>query len=344
MKKILTVAIIGTGQIAGGYDQSMLAENAQGVFTHAGAYAKSGKYKLETVCDVDDQRALIFQAYWGFSKKVSSVEDICTMFHDVISICTPDDTHYSIIKSLINAKCCKCIFVEKPIAKTLCQIQEIIELATINEIAIVVNFQRHFDGVLADIRRKFTNDATSPLAVNGYYIKGLDHIGTTMLDTITYMVGNPSSVLAFNKVYNQQIHDDTYEFVLFYENFNITVKTVDSEIDEYNYHIFELDFLTRSERVCINDNSRQVEVRKLTSYVYSGVRVLDDHHPVRMETQYDISMLNTATYIHDVVNRSCVHTINTPEIAYNVKLIIERIKQSYESKQTIDIKVNEWKK
>lgn len=344
MNTMLSVAIIGTGQIAGGYDQAKLAQDGQGIFTHAGAYSKSGKFRLETVCDIDDQLATAFQMRWGFARIVNKVEDICMEFHDVISVCTPDATHYPILKSLIEAKCCKCIFIEKPIAQTLEQIQEIIELAEVNKIVVIVNFQRRFDAVLADIREKFVNNTTTLLAANGYYIKGLDHIGTTMLDTITYMVGYPKAVLAYNRIFNQQVRDDTYEFVMFYTDFNITVKTVDSEKYEYSYHIFELDFLMRDERFCINDNSRQVESRKLADYVYSGVRVLDDHHPVQSVTQYDNSMLSTVSYIYDVVSGSHPHTINTPQNAYNVKLIIEKIKQSYEFQKTIDLKVNEWEK
>ena len=127
MKK-LAVAVIGTGQIAGGYDQAQLDQNGRGVFTHAGAYSKSGKFILETVCDVNKQRVAAFQDHWGVAKKVNRIEEIYSVFHDVVSVCTPDETHYSIVKSLIEAKCCKCIFVEKPIAQTLEQIEEIIEL------------------------------------------------------------------------------------------------------------------------------------------------------------------------------------------------------------------------
>lgn len=344
MKKMLTVAVIGTGQIAGGYDEAQLTQGSQGVFTHAGAYSKSGKYSLETVCDIDNQRASVFQLRWGFTNKVNRTEEVCKMFHDVISVCTPDATHYPIIKSLIEAKCCKCIFIEKPIAHTLEQIQEIIELATVNGVAVIVNFQRRFDAVLADIREKIISRAATPLAANGYYIKGLDHIGTTMLDTITYMLGYPKAVLGYNKIFNQQVQDDTYEFVLFYEDFNITVKTVDSGKYEYNYHIFELDLLTRDKRICINDNSRQIEIRKLADYVYSGVQVLDDRHSVKIETQYDISMLNAVSYIYEVVSGRISHTINTPQIAYNTKLIIEKIKLSYSSQKTVEIMVDQWKK
>lgn len=344
MKSGLSVAVIGAGQIAGGYDEAQLEQGGQAIFTHAGAYGKNGQFRLETVCDVDEQRVSAFQKRWGFAHRVKSVEEICRVFHDVISVCTPDATHYPIIKSLIEARCCKCVFVEKPIALTLEQILEIIELSALNGIAVIVNFQRRFDAVLTDIRERIISRATIPLAGSAYYIKGLDHNGTTMLDTVTYLLGYPKAVLGYNKIFNQQIREDTYEFVLFYEDFNITVKTVDSNRYEYSYHIFELDLLMRNERIRIHDNSRQVEIRRLGNYAYSGVQVLDDRHPVQIETQYDISMLNAVAYIYEVATGSAPHTINTPQIAYNAKLIIEKLKQSYESQKTIQILVNEWKK
>ena len=110
MKSGLSVAVIGAGQIAGGYDEAQLEQGGQAIFTHAGAYGKNGQFRLETVCDVDEQRVSAFQKRWGFAHRVKSVEEICRVFHDVISVCTPDATHYPIIKSLIEARGCKCGF------------------------------------------------------------------------------------------------------------------------------------------------------------------------------------------------------------------------------------------
>jgi predicted dehydrogenase len=342
---MLSVAIIGSGQIAGGFDQVQLKENGRGgVYTHAGAYRESKKYNLVTVCDLNAQRASAFHKYWGFKKTAIDLEEVCRQFHDVISICTPDHTHFSIIKRLIETKCCKCIFVEKPIAQTLNEIQELINLATTHEISIIVNFQRRFDKVLSSVREKFNNGLLNILAVNCYYIKGLDHIGTTMIDTIMYFFGYPDAVMAFNKIYNKDVQEDTYEFILFYLTFNVTIKTVDSKYSNYNFHIFEIDILTSNQRILINDNSRQIEIKGLTKYAYSGIKVLNDYSYERINTEYDNSMLNTVLYIHEVVSGVSPHEINTPQNAYNIKLLIDKIKLSYQSQKIIRIEASEWRK
>ena len=344
MNPLLSVALIGAGQIAGGYDRSPGEQEERAIYTHAGAYAKNGNFSLRTVCDLDEQRIREFQAHWGFAEGVRDSLDLCRSFHDVISVCTPDATHHAIIKSLLESKCCKCIFVEKPVALTLDHIREIDELSNRSGIAVVVNYQRRFDAVLAGMREKLSSPSMALLAGSGYYIKGLDHIGTTMVDTVAYLLGYPQAVLAYNKTYNRQVNEDTYEFILFYENFNLTIKSVDSREFEYSYHVFELDLLTREGRICFNDNFRQIEIRRPGNYVYVGVRVLDDRHPERVETEYELSMLNAVAYLRDVATGSCPHTVNTLQSAYNNKLIVDRIRQSYSSQSTLEFKRNEWKR
>jgi len=330
--------------MGGGYDKARRPQGGAAVFTHAGAYAGNGDFRLQTVCDTDEQRILAFQSEWGFTTGIRNAEELCRTFHDVISVCTPDASHHGIVKSLLEAKCCKCIFVEKPIALALDQILEIIDLSANSGIAVVVNYQRRFDAVLAGMRQRIAGPSTNILAGSAYYIKGLDHIGTTLIDTVTYLLGYPGSVLAFNKIYNKQVREDTYEFILFYDDFNLAVKSVDSNRFEYSYHIFELELLTQEERICINDNSRQIETRNLGDYAYGGVRVLDDRNPVRMETEYDMSMRNAVAYVRDVAAGSRPHVVNTPQMAYNNKLIVERIKQSHRSQRTMEIMRDEWKR
>jgi len=340
-KERLSAAIIGTGRIAGGYDQDKFSGES-GVFSHAGAYKKSCKINLKTVYDMDVKKASSFKNYWKAESQAGSLESVCSQFHDVISVCTPDETHYNILMALIDSRCCKTIFVEKPIASTQHEIKKIIETAREASIRIVVNFQRNFDKSHHEVKNKIRKKPEKLLTVNAYYIRGLFHIGTTMIDTLTSICGYPQKVLAYNRIWNQEINEYTYEFIMFYEDFNITVKTVDSNLYKYTYHIFEIDFLFSDERIIINDNSRRIEKKSITNYAYGDVKVLNDKHSFSEKTEYEISMLKAVDYVCRITRGQIEHTVNTPEISYNNKNVTDKIVESFQKNKKIHIKESEW--
>jgi len=344
LKNKLTVAVIGAGRIAGGYDENKRS-GEKGIYTHAGAYSASGKFILKTVFDIDRQRAGAFSAFWRVKRVADSMEDIYGDSHDVVSVCTPDETHFEIVKELVNHRCCKTIFIEKPLALRLAEIDELSTLAEANGIALVVNFQRRHDPVHHELRSTIEARRKDLLAANAYYMKGLNHICVTMIDTVTYLCGYPKSVLAYNRVYNQQFREFSYEFVLFYDGFNVSMKTTDSARFDYNYHLFELDLLFADGRITILDNSRQVRECKTTGYAYSGVKVLNDRAARYRKTQYPTSMVEAVGYLYQITRGKVPHVLNTPTASYNNRLIIEKVLQSYsENCATLSFKEEEWKR
>lgn len=342
MAEKLTVAILGAGQIAGGYDCDKTADD--GVYTHAGAYAKDGRFRLQTVADLDPAKGEAFLRAWQAGSATTRLEDILNGYHDIISICTPDRTHFGIIAEIIRSRSCRTIFAEKPLALTLAEVTEAERLAREAGINIVVNFQRRFDPVLDGIRRRLATVGGRVLAATAFYIKGLEHIGTTMIDTLIFLCGIPHRVLAFNRVYNRETAEFTYEFILFYDGFNVTVKSIDTEPSAYRYHIFEIDLLLADCRITINDNSRQVVTRILTDYAYKGVKVLDDRRPDHAETGYGLAMLGAVDYIHRITVGNIPHTINTPEASALNKAIVDSVILSHDRGAPVEIGDNTWKR
>ncbi len=341
--KRLSVAVVGAGRIAGGYDQQTF-EGETGVYSHAGGYRKSGKFRLETVYDTEPEKARNFKEYWKVSRVAEQFEQILTGCHDVVSVCTPDETHFEILEALLERKCCKTIFVEKPIALTLEHIKKIIELSRLHNIHVVVDFQRNFDPLYVNLHDRIHRAPKSLLAANGYYMKGLSHSGSAMIDILQTICGLPDAVLTFNRVWNQVVEEYTYEFILFYGhlNLNITVKSIESASHKYNYHIFELDLLFSDSRISINDNSRHVEKKNMTRYAYGGVNVLDDRHPVSEKTGYDVAILNGVDYVYRVTCGQRPHTLNTPRHSYNIQVVTDAVVASFEENKKLRIEEDRW--
>ncbi len=325
----LSVAIIGTGHIAGGYDEKKLNDGA-GIYSHAGAYTAHGGFELQTVFDVDWERAESFRRIWKAGRAATDPTGIYGGFHDVVSVCTPDHTHFDIVRDILVAGCCRTIFVEKPLSMNITQIEELIQLAAERNIHLVVNFQRRNEPVHLEIRDIIASRPDELLSVSGHYMKGLRHIGVTMIDTLCYLCDYPEAVLAYNRTFNQEVGDYSYEFVLYYPGFTAVVKTIDTDRFRYNYHIFEIDFLFSGRRLTLVDISQGLKETPVTGYAYSGVKIMNERESQYRETSYKSSMKDAIGYIHDITTGKTPHKINTPQSSWNNLQIINHITESFE--------------
>jgi predicted dehydrogenase len=329
MKPLLSAAIIGTGNIAGGFDEKKRSEDT-GIYSHAGAYTAHGGFELKTVFDPDGERLETFRNTWKASYNANSLDEIYASHHDVISVCSPDLTHFDIVREIIVRRCCSTIFVEKPLSLEINQIDELIRLAISNNIRIVVNSQRRNEPQHREIREIIASHPGELLSVTCHYMKGLHHIGVTMIDTLSYLCGYPDAVMAYNRVYNQEIDDYSYEFVLFYPSFTVAVKTVDAEGFLYNYHIFEIDLLFSNKRLALVDISQGLRETPVTGYSYSGVKVMNEREAKYRETGYKYSMVEAVRYIFDITTGKLAHEINTPQSSYNNCMIVNKIIESFD--------------
>ncbi|HLP97555.1 MAG TPA: Gfo/Idh/MocA family oxidoreductase [Sideroxyarcus sp.] len=344
MKNPLSVAIIGTGNIAGGYDAKKQGGDT-GIYTHAGAFAAHGGFELKTVFDLDRERAEGFSRLWKAGKAATDLDEIYDSHHDVVSVCTPDHTHFEIVRNILSAGCCRTIFVEKPLATELSQIEELMRLAEQSNVRVVVNFQRRNEPVHREIRDRIASNPGELLSVAGHYMKGLRHIGITMIDTLAYLCGYPTAVQAYNRVFNQEVDDFSYEFILYYPGFTGAVKTTDAARYFYNYHIFEIDLLFADRRLVLVDNSQRVREIPVTGYAYSGVKVLNEREAQHRETGYKLSMRDAVEYIYDITTLKIAHTVNTPQSSYNNLFVINHIIESYEQGAVkLNLEPELWKK
>jgi len=328
--QILSAAIIGAGNIAGGYDSKKYIHD-NGIYTHAGAFKTLGNIRLKSVLDKNFHVAKAFTRKWG-GVAILSLDTILKQYHDIISVCTPDATHYEIVKALLLNQCCKTICIEKPATKKPQQMIELMMLAKKNRVHIVVNFQRHFDKSHVKLAHSLKRELHSNiLSVQALYMKGLDHNGVTMIDTLRFLIGNPKAVLALRRVFNHQIKDYSYDFVLYYPQFIVTIRTSDSEHGFYNYHIFEIDILLNDRRISIVDNSRLVREFPLCNLGYSGVKGLNDAKPKLTPTQYCTSMKYVADYLFRITTGLQKHNQNTLNSSFQTMQIIGAVKKSYKS-------------
>ena len=105
-------AVIGLGQIGYKMDEDPFRKL---IWSHSKAYIKHDKSKLVAVSDLDKEK------YYNFNKiypNISFYDNFKEMVElldlDIISICTPTNTHLNIVKNILKINPPKAIFIEKP--------------------------------------------------------------------------------------------------------------------------------------------------------------------------------------------------------------------------------------
>lgn len=292
-----SAGIIGCGDIAGGYDER---SGALGVYTHAGAYKKSGLVQVKAAADINAERLQSFARYWGIDRTFASYEELIQKGpYDIVSVCTPDRTHFEIISRLIENKAARVIFAEKPLAMSVAEATQVIQKAESAGIEIILNHQRRWEPHHLRLRDFLGSGGIGIVqSVCAYYVKGLFHIGGTTVDTIRYLIDDVDSVLALPPTDRGSLPDDpTISFVLFLKN---GAKAVMLGGDQFGqkYGIFELDILGTEGRVRYLDEGHRFSFYAVEEFShYPGFQELVAKPERETTTELNFAVYHVVEYI-----------------------------------------------
>ena len=253
----MRAALIGCGQIAGRYDET---SRDDGIYSHAGAYRTCG-IKMEAAFDTDFERLEKFSRHWNISRPCRTLEELLQVNYDIVSVCTPDTTHYSVIKTILSsAYPPKIIWAEKPLAMNAAEAKELVDLAQAVGTGMRVSYQRRWDPGHQKIKAWLQDGGLGiPLTAAGYYVKGLIHIGTTVVDTLRFLLGEVSESFLISSQRGSYPGDlSSSLFLKFPSGCEAVIQGVDGP--QYTYSLFEIDILGTQGRIRILDNGDTAEI------------------------------------------------------------------------------------
>ena len=161
---------------------------------------------------------------------------------DVISICTSDNSHFSLAKAILNSSNpTKVIFLEKPACKTRKEFQELKVLAQKSDVLILVNHTRRFSKKYNHLRSEIRNNKFGKLnRVNAIYYGGWFHNGTHIVDTLGYLLDD---IIQFEKVQGRipSSRNDDPSLELSGHLVRRSARVNFSAIDENLYQLFDID-------------------------------------------------------------------------------------------------------
>lgn len=320
----LRVAIIGCGDIAGGYDER---KQGEGIFSHAGAYRSENDIELVCAFDTDLERLTAFCSYWNIPGTCHDFEELFRGRYDMVSLCTPDPTHYPIMKRLIEEGCTRYIWTEKPFTTEVLEAKSILSAAKERRIGLWLSNQRRWEPGHIRARAYITEGNIGQVVhANAYYVKGITHIGCTAVDTVRFLCGEISWVMAYPP-FNVGSYDDDYSLsgILGIEKGG-TVNVVGCDSAGYSYSIFEIDILGTKGRVRIEENGDEISFFASKEY---------GHYPGFMELKlvekFETEMKWSMRYGLQLMlgdMRKGLYSTELAEEGYRDLLVTEAIKRS----------------
>lgn len=266
----LRAVLIGCGNIGSAFaDDPRITD----IYTHAGAWNACAGVELAAVCDADGSRAQHCARHWQVSRHFTDAGEMLNHVRpELVSICTPDDTHAEILHQVLAAPGVRGVLAEKPLALTSTAGRALADRAAASGIVLAVNYSRRYarghrrlaqrvrEGVIGELRQ-----------VRGCYTKGTLHNGTHWFDWARMFAGEIAAVRGFDSLHEAG-SDPTFDAHL---EFSSGAVGSLAALDHRRYSIFEMDLIGTLGRLRIFDSGHRFQLELAgDSPRYSGYTAL----------------------------------------------------------------------
>ncbi|MBI2252254.1 MAG: Gfo/Idh/MocA family oxidoreductase [Armatimonadetes bacterium] len=254
-------AIIGCGRIASTIDDDLMRKN---ISSHAGAYDKNLRTIITCAADINSENLKKFGKKWNVSHLYSSYEELFKKEKvDLVSICTPSNTHLNILKTAVESRV-KGILCEKPISFTLNEADKMIKICYKNNVKLgLCHVRRWYLGV-KKVKDLIDNGALGEIqSVLIVYCAGLANQGVHIFDTLNFL-------LNFSPIYvNFEYNNENFEsgdmnlsgFILFQKDIPCQLNAVSRQF----YTAEEIHLFGTKGKIILEHMSSQVNYYKVRS-------------------------------------------------------------------------------
>jgi predicted dehydrogenase len=273
---VYKAGLVGCGRIGSEFDDD---PKRKIVSTHAGAYSAVPETELAAVADINREklykcgkRRCVNSLYQNYEEMLET-ENL-----DILSICTWNSTHLDIVKKAVEYNV-KAIFCEKPIANTLRNAHQIVEICNKNNVLLQIDHQRRFDKFHQAIRDFIIGGKLGKIQqVSFYYTAGIANTGSHMFDLLRFFFGGVSWVIAFPSENKSPTENDpNFDGVIRFKN---NVFCTIHACDVNNFSIFEMDIVGEKGRLIITHSGFDLDFYEVRdSDLFSGYKELYSGEP-----------------------------------------------------------------
>ena len=150
---LLKAAIIGLGQVGSRFDEEA---GRKTVWSHAGAYlAEQDRFEIVAAADPDPTNAAAFRIRCPGVEVLNDYRELLRSKDlDVVSICTPANTHTDVLTAVFETTNVNCIWLEKPAALLSDEARQIQRYRESRSASIYVSHVRRWSPLWLETRRR----------------------------------------------------------------------------------------------------------------------------------------------------------------------------------------------
>lgn len=294
---MLSVLIVGCGNIAGGFDADH--PHSETPFTHTGAYTRHGGFVLAACVEPDRRKRAAFMQRWSVAAGFDTVEEVRSagIAVDVVSVCSPTEAHFRhVLEALQMAP--RLIFCEKPVSCSAADTEELVRRSAAAGVLLAVNHTRRWDpSVLRLAAELRAGDWGVIRSVVGVYNKGVLNNGSHMIDLLHLLLG-PMALRSVGQPVDDMLPGDPSIPVVLSGPSGEHIQLACANAGDYS--MFELQVITEKGVVVMEDGGLHWRIRKaIQSPTFSGYRALDEGGRTKGGIQQ--ATLEAVRQIHEVL-------------------------------------------
>jgi len=236
-------AIIGLGKAAWGFDEACHVPGCP--LSHAGAYRQHPRVRIVGGYSPDGAERDDFSQAYGVPSFESLEQLLDGATPDVVSICSPSDLHAGHLRACVEAGI-PMVWLEKPPATTLADLDPLLRAVEDNSCAtkVLVNYQRRYvDGYLKLKQAYEDGQRGQCKQVNVMYSRGLLPNGSHIIDSLFFVLGDPSTW----SIAWKGGHKETPSFVLQFSN-GLEASVVGADLP---YHCLDMSLIFDEGRLSV---------------------------------------------------------------------------------------------
>lgn len=247
--------VIGCGNIGALYDF-----DSEEILTHAKAYSQHKKFDFD-IFDLNIELANKIAAKYNCTVQSELLFETLKKY-DVVSICTPTDTHHRIVGKCIDAGV-SLIICEKPVSNKIEELESIEKKYKEASSKIIVNYIRRFQPAYIELKSYIKNLLTKETLTNISirYQRGFINNCSHAFDLIEFLLSEEITIVNYTETgrsYDYFTNDPTLSFCSKWNACNLIV----TGLTNVKFSHFEIDLYFKYYKIKISDAGQTIEIYK----------------------------------------------------------------------------------
>lgn len=252
MEKLL---IIGCGNIGAQYDW-----DSNEIITHAKAFDSLRSFELFFTDKNQELAEKVARRYHG--KTIIDSTQIDLKLFDIVSICTPTPTHFSLLERAMKENV-KVVICEKPVSENIPKLEKLLQQYQESRSKVMVNYFRRFLPGYIKLRKQLQqileHDEFTNISIR--YQRGFINNCSHALDLLEFLTEEQFSLDGFQKnsiVFDQFDTDPTLTAHGFWKDVSVSIMGLQNVL----YAHFEMDLYFKHYKISIRDAGNTINVYK----------------------------------------------------------------------------------